>query len=146
MVGQLNIRGQCRRYGVPLRQCPQFLFVVMGVVIIISAVFSYFAGTRYVADPQIVAFGVLALSTILFIVGYTIAQGFEHLAEASRLKSEFISIVSHQLRTPITNLRWSVDMLLSGRIPHAVVSEKQLEYFHILEENYNTLFGFSNQY
>lgn len=135
IIGQLNIRGQCRRYGVPLRQCPQFLFVVMGVVIIVSAIFSYFTGTRYIADPQIVAFGVLLLSTVLFVIGYTIAQGFEHLAEASRLKSEFISIVSHQLRTPITNLRWSVDMLLSGRLDHVTVSEKQMEYFHILEAN-----------
>ena len=135
ILGQFNIQGQCRRYGVPLRQCPQFLFVVMGAVIIISAIFSYFAGMRYIADPQIVALGVLSLSTILFIIGYPIAQGFERLAEASRLKSEFISIVSHQLRTPITNLRWSVDMLLSGRLDHVTVSEKQMEYFHILGDN-----------
>lgn len=135
IIEQFNIGGQCKKYGVPLRQCPQFLFVVMGIVIIFSAIFSYFAGTRYIADPQIVAFGILVLSTVLFIIGYTIAQGFEHLAEASRLKSEFISIVSHQLRTPITNLRWSVDMLLSGRLDHMAVSEKQMEYFQILEEN-----------
>src|SRR4030042_2602083 len=29
----LNIIGQCRKYGLPVWQCPQFLFLVMGIFI-----------------------------------------------------------------------------------------------------------------
>jgi two-component system phosphate regulon sensor histidine kinase PhoR len=133
ILQQFNVQAQCRRYGVPLFQCPHFLFVIMGGIIIVSSLFTYAVGIRYVEDPQLVALGVLFLAFILLVVGFSIVQGFERLAEASRLKSEFISIVSHQLRTPLTNLRWSSDMLLSGRLDG--ITEKQKEYFRIIDEN-----------
>lgn len=43
--------------------------------------------------------------------------------EVDRTKSEFISIVSHQLRTPLTALRWHNEMILAGNLGE--ISEKQ---------------------
>jgi len=55
------------------------------------------------------------------------------------MKSEFISIVSHQLRAPLSNLRWTIDLLMSGRI--AQVSEKQIIYLGMLKENSQRMEG-----
>ena len=41
------------------------------------------------------------------------------------IKSDFITVASHQLRTPISGIRWSLDTLLSGRA--GKLSEKQKE-------------------
>ena len=130
---QFNIPAQCKRYGLPLWQCPHFLFLVMGIIIIVSTLVAYAIGSRYVEDPQVVALIVLLVTAVLFTIAVIITRSFERLAEANRMKSEFISVVSHQLRSPLSNLRWAIELLISGRANG--VSEKQLEYFKILKEN-----------
>jgi len=133
IFNELNIARQCKRYGVPLWQCPQFLFLIMGVVVIITAIATYYIGTQYIWDPRLVALIVLVVSSILFVVGFIISQSFERLAEANKIKSEFISVVSHQLRTPLSNLGWAIELLMSGKL--GKIEKKQTEYFTILKEN-----------
>ena len=130
---QLNIPAQCRRYGLSLWQCPQFLFLVMGSVIIIASVITYLIGNRYIASPEIVILVVLASAIILFIIAFIITRSFEQLAEASRMKSEFINIVSHQLRSPLTNIKWTFEVLTSEEFE--VPEEKKEEYFVNVREN-----------
>src|SRR3989344_4678855 len=48
------------------------------------------------------------------------------------IKSDFITVASHQLRTPISGIRWSLDTLLSGRAGQ--LTDKQKE---IVEEAYH---------
>jgi signal transduction histidine kinase len=133
IVSQINVFNQCRRYGLPLWQCPSFLFLIMGFVIIVSIILAYIIGTRYIEDPVIVTLIILGLATILFIMAFTITNSFEKLAEVSRMKSEFISVVSHQLRSPLTNLKWAIDLIMSGEL--GKIEEQQVEYFKILKEN-----------
>ncbi len=133
ILDQLNIIDKCRKYGISLWQCPQFLFLIMGMIIIGSTLTAYAVGNRYIEDPEIVALIALLITAILFIIAFTITRSFEKLAEASRMKSEFISIVTHQLRAPLSNLRWTLEILMAGRVNS--VSEKQLEYFKVLKEN-----------
>jgi len=133
VLSQLSILAQCRRYGLSLWQCPQFLFLIMGIIIIGTAVIAYAIGNRYIEDPTLISLIILLLTAILLIITFIIIQGFERLAEANRMKSEFISVVSHQLRSPLSNLRWAIELLMSGRI--GKIEEKQTEYFKILKEN-----------
>ena len=44
----------------------------------------------------------------------------------SRLKTEFISIAAHQLRTPLSSVKWTLKMLLDGDM--GVLSAKQREF------------------
>jgi len=133
ILNQLDIPAQCKKCGLSLWQCPHFLFLVMGVIIIGSTFFSYFIGSRYIDDPQIVLLSTLLITAILFILAVIITRSFETLAEANRMKSEFVSVVSHQLRSPLSNLRWAIELLMSGRTDS--VTGKQLEYLEILKEN-----------
>ncbi|HJN62334.1 MAG TPA: HAMP domain-containing sensor histidine kinase [Candidatus Parcubacteria bacterium] len=133
IIKELNISAQCRQYGLSLWQCPQFIFVVMGIIIIAFTLITYFVGARYIEDPLQIAFLVTVLTLVLFILGSIITQSFENIAEASRMKSEFVSIVSHQLRSPLSNLKWAIELLMSGRI--GKIEKKQLKYFVILKEN-----------
>jgi signal transduction histidine kinase len=132
-LAQLNILKQCKRYGISLWQCPQFLFVVMGIIIILTSILSYLIGTRYIAEEETVVIIVLVVSVFLFVLSYTITRSFERVAEASRMKSEFINIVSHQLRSPLTNIKWTFEILSSEDFD--VPDSKQEEYFVNVKEN-----------
>ena len=130
---QLNIVGQCRKYNVPLKQCPQFLFLVMGNINIAAMLAAYFIGIRYNSDPEKIALVAISLSSALLVISFIIVRSFEQLAETNRLKTEFVNIVSHQIRSPLTNLKWIVEILTSGIL--GKTENKQTEYFRILKEN-----------
>jgi signal transduction histidine kinase len=53
-------------------------------------------------------------------------ESLEHLKEIDRAKTEFVSMASHQLRTPLTSVSWYAEMLLSGEVGTA--NPKQKEY------------------
>lgn len=134
ILEELNIFAQCKQYRLPIWHCPQFLFVIMGVSIMATALVTYGLGTRYfIVDPITVSLIVMALAVILFVVTFSIVRSMEGIAEASRLKSEFISIVSHQLRSPLSNLKWAIEILSSGEF--GKLEAKQKEYLKILQEN-----------
>ena len=114
----LNVKKRCAASGVELWQCPQFLFPVMGFVIIVAIIATNVVAQRF-TDPEISALIVLVVTAFLFIVGHTIVRSFENIVEASQLKSEFVSIVSHELRSPLTAIRWNLGLLkaMEGQRP-----------------------------
>jgi signal transduction histidine kinase len=133
ILKQLNLPAQCRKYGLSIWECPQFLFLMMGLIIMASILAAYAIGTKYIEDPYVVALIIMGLTVVLLVLAFIITRSFEKLAEANRMKSEFVSIVSHQLRSPLSNLKWTIDLLMSEKVN--LEEEKQFEYLKILEEN-----------
>jgi two-component system phosphate regulon sensor histidine kinase PhoR len=64
-------------------------------------------------------FGILILALVVVIVVGTIATlvVLYRFAEIARLQTDFVSKVSHDLRTPLTSIRMFVETLQLGRIP-----------------------------
>lgn len=134
MLHELNIKEQCEKLKVTLWECPHFLFVVMGFIII-SAVVGTNIAARYYTDPEVAALIVLAVTGTLMVISHVIVGAFERVAEASRARSEFVSIVSHQLRNPLSSIRWQLEILL--RDPG--VNEKFRAYLEGINEYNNRM-------
>lgn len=128
-----DILSERKKYGIPFWQCPSFLFAIFGLIIIFLIIFSYLIFSRYIQEPEIVSLIVLAIATVLLILAFFVNRVFEILAETNKMKSEFVNIVSHQLRAPLSNLRWAIDLLMSGRL--GKIEQEQVDYFKILKEN-----------
>lgn len=137
ILSQFNISGQCKKNGLSLWQCPQFLFLIMGIIIFITTALSYLIGARFISDPEVVALIVIIIASVLLGIAFIITRSFEKLAEISRLKSEFVNVVSHQLRSPLTNIKWTFEVLSSEEIE--VEPEKKEEYFINVKENINRM-------
>lgn len=128
-----NPFASCKKYNIRLFQCPAFLFLLMGVIIVGVIIITYFIANLKVEDPRIVSLIELGITSILIVIDYIIINSFERMAEASRMKTEFIGIVSHQLRSPLTNIKFSLEILLSGELREK--GESEIEYLKILREN-----------
>jgi len=133
MLESINPISSCKKYGVSPWQCPQFLFLVIGIIIIFAIGVTYFLAILRIGDPAVVSLLVLGVGAFLLTINFIITNSFERMAEASKLKSEFIHIVSHQLRAPLTNIKFSLDFLVSTKMNQT--KEQQEEYFDILREN-----------
>jgi signal transduction histidine kinase len=131
ILEKLNQALGCQRYDLSLWECPTFLFLLMGLINIGSCLFFYFLGRRYIDDPRLIALGVLLIAAVFFIISFAIIRGVEELAEANKVKEEFIDIVSHQLRSPLTNLRWAIEFLIGKDN----ISEQERQYYSIIKEN-----------
>ena len=127
----LSIKKQCDEYGVPLHKCPQFLFLLVGILIIATALITYLIGDEIFGDPILVLIIILGQSFALFIVGLALRSGFKKMAEANQMKSDFIDLVVHQLRSPLTTMKWGFQSLQE----EIETNEDQEQLFKSLEDN-----------
>lgn len=139
----LNIMKECRRYEAPLWQCPQFLFVLMGLVIIASIFAAYFTAKLF-AEPEIAALISLSSTAFLFVIGKIIINSFERLFEIYKAKSNFVNIVSHQLREPLSAIKWRIELLLSGKDTR--LDEKEIEGLEAIERQNKKMLELINNF
>jgi len=88
-------------------------------------------GEIYDADISISPVLDVTTKEVLFFVGTE--RDITKEKNIDRAKSEFVSLVSHQLRTPATNMNWFLELLLSGE--EGTLNEKQKEYFEEVYHN-----------
>jgi len=121
-----------KEYNLSIWQCPSFLFVVMGFINISSMIGIYVVANRY-NSPELIVASVTTASLFIFIVGSSVIKSVEQIIMANKIKSEFVSIVSHQLKAPLSGMRWSSDILRSNKIGE--LNNKQEEYLKDIQEN-----------
>lgn len=109
LVPDLNFRKECGELNLGLWHCPPFLVIVMGFVTITVMLATYAFASRFVEEPEVAALIVIFVTVLLLIFGNSIVAGFKKIAEAIRMQSEFLAIISHQLRSPLSVIKWTVD-------------------------------------
>ena len=138
---QFNFSKQSKKYNLSIWQCPGFLSFLTGITTIIVMISTYVIAIKHM-DAEIVALIVLAMTAVLMVFNYLIVQGFERLVEVNRLKTEFVSIVSHQLRTPLTGIKWTIDLIKQEKDFSA--TKRQIEKLEIIQESNQRMINLVN--
>ncbi len=112
ITDDFNIKKQANELGVNVWQAPSVLFILMGIVVI-SAMSAIYFVSRNSYSAEILIFSEVAVVLVLLTIGSFIIKSIEEVARANKMKSEFISITSHQLKTPLTEVNWEIEFLLS---------------------------------
>ncbi len=123
----------CQELNIPFWKCPQFLFIVMGAIIALSSITIYLVGVKYTQDFYLVALTAVLANLFLFIFSFLITENFEKAIQNLRIKSELTSIVIHNLRSPLTNIRWITEEMDLGE--QKEVLNKNLKRMAELTEN-----------
>ena len=69
---------------------------------------------------------VAVVMAALFLGGYLAIRSTGKELQLAKLKSDFVSTVSHEFRTPLTSIRYLAELLERGRVKD---EEKRLQYF-----------------
>jgi signal transduction histidine kinase len=72
----------------------------------------------------------LIAGILVFGLALTI-RTVSHELELARMKSDFVSTVSHEFKSPLTSIRQLAEMLQSGRVPS---EERRQQYYDVLLE------------
>jgi signal transduction histidine kinase len=72
----------------------------------------------------------LIAGILVFGLALTI-RSVSHELELARMKSDFVSTVSHEFKSPLTSIRQLAEMLQAGRVPS---EERRQQYYDVLLE------------
>lgn len=69
-------------------------------------------------------------------------RSYEKLSQINQIKSEFVSVVAHQLRTPLTGIKWTLDLFLNGDF--GKLTKDQKSFLKKAEDNNNHMINIIN--
>ena len=129
-INDLNLKKQADDLGIKVWQTPGGLFIMMGFVTAIVMAATYFISKNY-DNPQVLVVAECFVVSIILIITTVIARMLDQVIKLNKMKSEFVSVASHQLRTPLSAIRWESELLLSKF--RKGLDKKQLENIRNIE-------------
>jgi signal transduction histidine kinase len=85
----------------------------------------------FASGQSIYLYMFLLIASILIFGLVLTVRAVTHELELARLKSDFVSTVSHEFKSPLTSIRQLAEMLQEGRVPSG---ERRQRYYDVLVE------------
>jgi len=137
---QLDVTSQARDLGVPLWQSPSILFLFLGIMIMVL-MYVVYTSSQVNDDPIFLIAAEVVVVVSMLLVGGLVIHAFEQIARANQMKSEFIAIASHQMKSPLAQIKW---LLSSIDFPNIEEKQRYEKKFHLLQTSNDSLIQLIN--
>lgn len=87
------------------------------------------ANKQFQLRRNIYIFSVFIVVAALFLGGFLAIRGTAKELKLAKLKSDFVSTVSHEFRTPLMSIRYLSELLQRGRVPD---DQRKQEYYETI--------------
>jgi len=129
-----DLKKESQDYGIPIWKLPDFILVAMGLANITLMIVTYIWASGFADDPREAVLLVAVEAAIIMVIGNVFVESAKHIIEMHKLKKEFVQIISHQIRSPLTTMKWQLEILQQSG--EKTFSKKQNGYIDkIYEEN-----------
>ena len=133
---QFNIIKQCREEGLPLWECPNFLFLFTGVISVVSMGTAYLLASYYF-PPEIVIVLIGLVSFVMVVISYLVNQGIVRITQSKKelrksnealsialteirkekkMRENFTTMLVHDLRSPLEAVRLIIELLQEKKV------------------------------
>lgn len=128
------MKNESKEYGIPIWKLPDFILITMGLANITVMIVTYVWASGFADDPREAVLLVAVEAAIIMVIGNVFVESAKHIIEMNKLKKEFVQIISHQIRSPLTTMKWQIEILQQSG--EKTFTKKQRQYMDkIYEEN-----------
>lgn len=140
VINDLNLKKQARELGVKFWQTPSFLFILLGFVAVVIMTATFYVSKNY-DSPELLVLAECSVVVVVLTIGNLVIRMVEQIIRLNKMKSDFVSVASHQLRTPLSAIRWETELLLSNFRKEAVSGKQRqsIENINILSDKMTRL-------
>lgn len=112
VINDLNLKKQAKEFGVSVWQTPGFLFIVIALIgLVAMSATSIFSRKSFEPEALVIIESIIA--ALILTAGNFVVRIAEQTIRLNRAKGEFVSVASHQLRTPLSAICWETELFLS---------------------------------
>jgi len=115
---QLNVikslKKQSREYGVPLWQLPDVILIFMALVNITVILITYYWSSSFSDDPREAVLIVSFEAILILFISDILVKSAKKIICSEKMEKEFASIITHQVKNPLTSVKWSLEMMATA--------------------------------
>ncbi len=130
---RIGIFEEAREFHLKLWETPSFLFFLMGFFTILLMYITYELARRF-GEPEIIIISETIVTITAFSIGFFFVNGISKMIIVNRANYDFISLATHELRTPLAGVKWSLRAALDGDFGELSPSQRNL-LFESYESN-----------